>query len=297
MTSGSSLPDWNHIRAFLATADTGSLSAAARHLGLTQPTLSRQVAALEDELGIMLFERVGRTLELTQAGVEMLEHTRLMGEAADRVSLVATGQSQAIDGEVRITASDVFSAYLLPPALKKLREVAPDLYIIVVAANEIQNLMRREADIALRHVRPEQPDLIARLVAEPKAYLYAAQDYLDTKGVPTTLADLAHHDFVSFGDTKEMIGFLEPLGMPVTPKNFPIGSKNGLVAWQLCQDGFGIAIMGEDVAQLTPGMVRLLPDMPPIVFPIWLVTHRELHTSRRIRLVFDLLADHLSGKK
>ncbi|MGH1464495.1 MAG: LysR family transcriptional regulator [Cognatishimia sp.] len=297
MTSAPTLPDWNHIRAFLATAETGSLSAAARHLGLTQPTLSRQVAALEEELGIMLFERIGRTLELTQAGVEMLEHTRRMGEAADQVSLVATGQSQAIDGEVRITASDIFSAYMLPPALKTLRVKAPDLHIIVVAANEIQNLMRREADIALRHVRPDQPDLIAKLVAEPKAYFYAAQDYLDAKGIPTSVTDLGQHDFVSFGDIKEMIGFLEPLGVPVGPKNFPIGSKNGLVAWKLCQDGFGIGVMSEEVAAMTPGIVRLLPDLPPIIFPIWLVTHRELHTSRRIRLVFDLLAEHLSGKK
>lgn len=289
-------PDWNHIRAFLATAETGSLSAAARELGLTQPTLSRQVAALEEELGVMLFERVGRTLELTKAGLEMLEHTKDMGLAANKISLVATGQSQAIDGEVRITATDIFSVYLLPPVLKKLREVAPDLTIDLVAANDIQDIMRREADIAIRHVRPEQPDLIARLVAEPKAYFYASRSFVQQHGQPTDLKDLANFDFVSFGNAEEMVGFLKPLGIPLTENNMKIGSTNGLVAWQLCRDGFGIAVMSEHVANKDQDMVRLLPDVDPVVFPTWLVTHRELHTSRRIRLVYDMLAEYLQKR-
>ncbi|MGH1445425.1 MAG: LysR family transcriptional regulator [Cognatishimia sp.] len=297
MTNSSRMPDWNHIRAFLATANTGSLSAAARDLGLTQPTLSRQVAALEEELGIMLFERVGRTLELTQAGLELLEHTRTMGEAANRVSLVASGQSQDISGSISITSSDVFSAFVLPPALRKLRKAAPDLQVHVVAANDIQDLMRREADIALRHVRPEQPDLIAKLVYEPKAYFYASHEYLSERGTPETFDDLQNHDFISFGDTKEMTDFLTPMGILLSEKNFPIGSKNGLVAWEYCRQGFGVSVMGEDVVQGTNDMVRLFPEMEPIVFPVWLVTHRELHTSRRIRLVFDLLADHFSSYK
>ncbi len=290
------MPDWNHLRAFLATAETGSLSAAARELGLTQPTLSRQVSALEAELGIMLFERVGRNLELTQAGTELLEHTREMGDAANRVSLSATGQSQSIDGEVRITASDVFAANVLPKALKKIREAAPNLYVDVVAANDIQDLMRREADIAIRHVRPDQPDLIAKLVDEPKAYFYASESYIQRKGMPQSKQDLLDHEFISFGNLDEMIGFLEPIGVPVTTKNFVIGSANGLVAWRLCQEGFGISIMGEEIAQSETGMVRLLPDDPPVVFPMWLVAHRELHSSRRIRLVFDILSDFLSGQ-
>ena len=290
-------PDWNHIRAFMATAEHGSLSAAARALGLTQPTLSRQVAALEDELGVMLFERVGRSLELTQTGLEMLEHTRAMGSAVDRISLAATGQSQTIAGEVRITAADIFSAYVLPSILKPLREIAPDLGVDVVAANDIRDLMRREADIALRHVRPEQPDLIARLVAEPEANFYASEDYLQQRGTPLTIADMSAHDFISFGDAAEMLGFFEPLGLKLTKDNFRVGSENGLVSWEFCREGFGIAVMGDHVARKTPGMVRLLPDMAPIVFLIWLVTHRELHTSRKIRLVFDHLAENLKGIK
>ena len=285
--------DWNHLRAFLATAEEGSLSAAARALGLTQPTLSRQVAALEEALEIMLFERIGRSLNLTTAGMELLEHTRAMGDAARRVALAASGQAQSIEGRIRITASDIFSAHLLPPVLRQLRQQAPKLVIDVVAANDIRDLMRREADIAIRHVRPDQPDLIARLVTEATAHLYAATEYLDRRGRPARLADLAGHDFISFGDVDEMLGHYLPMGLPVSHDNFRLGSQSGVVAWEYTRQGFGITAMSDEVAEATPGIERVLPEMEPVRFPVWLTTHRELHTSRRIRLVFDALADFL----
>lgn len=287
------LPDWNHLRAFLATAESGSLSAAARELGQTQPTLSRQVTALEEELGVMLFERVGRALELTTTGIELLEHVRKMGEAAHHVSLVASGQSQTIAGDIRITASDVFSAHLLPPVLHRLREEAPELNIDIVAANDIQDLMRREADIAIRHVRPEQPDLIAKLIGEPKAHFYAHASYLQKHGRPQTVEELSNLDFISYGNPKEMIEFMTPLGLSLTLDNFRVGSSNGLVAWQYCCEGLGVSVMGESIASKTPNMEQIMPELPAVQFPMWLVTHRELNTSRRIRLVFDLLADYL----
>lgn len=286
--------DWNHARAFLTTAETGSLSAAARALGLTQPTLGRQVAALENDLGVMLFERVGRSLQLTTAGRELLEHVQTMSAAADRVALAASGQNQEIEGRVAITASDVYSAYLLPPILQDLREKAPKLRIEVVASDELRDLMRREADIAIRHVRPEQPDLIARLVREAEGFFYASPDYLAHKGRPKTLEDLAAHDFVGTGDVERMLTYLKPMGFPINVQNFRTGSESGLVAWELCKRGFGIAPMACEVAEMTADVVRVLPDLAPVVFPIWLTTHRELHTSRRIRLVFDTLAEHLA---
>ncbi|MDX1782050.1 MAG: LysR family transcriptional regulator, partial [Thalassovita sp.] len=287
---------WNHVRAFLSTAEEGSLSAAARKLNLTQPTLGRQVSALEDELGLMLFERVGRTLVLTSAGTELLDHVRAMGEAADRVALVATGQSHSIEGLIRLTASDVYSAFVLPQALMQLRREAPRLSIDIVASNDIRDLMRREADIAIRNVRPEQPDLIARLVQEASAHFYASTDYLNRRGRPQSPADLADHDFIHFGDAERMRELLSPLGLPLSVDNFRIGSNSGLVGWELTRQGFGISAMADEVAQQTPGVEKVLPEMDPITFPVWLATHRELHTSRRIRLVFDLLADHLSCK-
>ena len=294
MTNISSPPDWNHIRAFLITAEQGSLSAAARKLGQTQPTLSRQVAALENRLGIMLFERVGRRLELTQGGRELLAQTRIMGDAADRLALTALGQSQSISGEISITASDIFSAFLLPPVLLRLRSLAPQLKINVVADNDIRDILKREADIAIRHSRPTQPDLIARLVRQATAHFYASRSYLKARGVPKTIADLAKHDFVSIGKTERILEFLLPLGLPLDETNFSIGTQNGLVGWELVKQGFGIVIMSDEVAALTPGIERVLPKMDPIEFPVWLVTHRELHTSRRIRLVFDLLAEAMS---
>jgi len=286
--------DWNQARAFLATVEEGSLSAAARALGLTQPTLGRQVAALEAQLDIVLFERVGRSLVLTQSGIELLDHVRAMCEAANRISLTASGQSQTIEGRVRITASDVMSAHILPPALKRLSEIAPLVEIDVVAANDIRDLQLREADIAIRHVRPEQPDLIARLVNEATAHFYASKSYLDQHGRPGSFNEMSDHDFIGFGNNDRMIEILNPLGLSLTPKNFQVGSESGVVAWEMARNGLGIIVMSDVVAAGAPRIERVLPDMEPIVFPVWLAAHRELHTSRRIRLVFDLLAEFLA---
>ncbi|MCP5075933.1 MAG: LysR family transcriptional regulator [Rhodobacteraceae bacterium] len=288
--------DWNQARAFLATVEEGSLSAAARALGLTQPTLGRQVAALEQKLGVLLFERVGRSLVLTHSGLELLDHVRAMADAANLMSLTASGQVQSIDGQVRITASDVMSAYVLPPALKKLRGIAPQLEIEIVATDDLRDLQRREADIAIRHVRPEQPDLIARLLREDTAHFYASEEYLNKNGCPETTGDLASHDFVRFGDIDRILEYLDAIGISLTRKNFCVGSDSGVVSWQMVRQGLGITVMSDEVALQTPGIVQLLPFMKPIQFPIWLVTHRELHTSRRIRLVFDVLAECFSRK-
>ncbi len=283
--------DWNQARAFLATAEEGSLSAAARALGQTQPTLSRQVAALEEDLGVTLFERVGRSLTLTQAGLELLDHFRAMGDAAGRISLAASGQSQAIDGHVSITATNMLATLHLPPVLKRIREAAPGITLEIVAANEIRDLMRREADIAIRHARPEQPDLIARLVGETTAHLYASPDYLDRIGRPESPGDLSDTEWIGFGDVDRMLPVLNGLGLPLTADNIKLTSESGTVMLELVRQGLGITIFTRDVGTLNPDLERVLPDLEPIVVPVWLVTHRELHTSRRIRLVFDMLAE------
>lgn len=286
--------DWNLARAFLATAEEGSLSAAGRALGLTQPTLGRQVSALEDALGVVLFERVGRSLQLTQSGADLLAHVRAMRDAANNLSLSASGQSQTIEGTVVITISDLFSVHLLPPVLKQLRELAPRLHIDVLAVNDIRDLQRREADIAIRHVRPEQPDLIARLIAQMDAHFYASSHYLDRYGRPTTADEMTSHDFISMGDVDEMIAHLSAFGLSLSRENFRVKSENGILAWELVRQGFGIAPMPEIVGERTPGVERLFANVAPVAIPMWLTTHRELHSSRRIRLVFDTLAAHLS---
>ena len=174
--------DWNQLRAFLETADTGSLSAAARKLGLTQPTLSRQVAAIEQSMGVTLFERVGKTMALTPTGLDLLEHARAMGSAAEALSLAATGRSQALGGVVSVSASDMVAACLLPPLVRRLREREPGIAIEVIATNALSDLQRREADIAIRHVKPEQPDLIARLIREATACFYASEVWVQAHG-------------------------------------------------------------------------------------------------------------------
>lgn len=287
--------DWNHLRAFLATAETDSLSGAARRLGLTQPTLSRQVAALENTLSLMLFERVGRGLVLTDAGRELLSHIQDMGTAARRTAISANGQQSDLTGWVRVTASDIMSVHVMPDVVAQLRKLAPNLKVNIVATNDISDLMRREADIAIRHVRPQQPDLIARLVRVADGFFYGAKPFLDRVGRPKSKADLAKLDWVSFGDVDEMISYMTALDVPVTPDNFRVSSFNGLVSWEIAKAGLGICPMDSQVGDAAIGMERVLPEMGEITFPIWLVAHREIHTSPKIRLVFDVLAQCLSG--
>lgn len=288
--------DWNQARAFLATAEEGSLSAAARALGQTQPTLSRQVAALEESLGVTLFERVGRSLSLTQPGLELLDHFRAMGDAASRISLAASGQSQAIEGQVSITATNWTATYHLPAVLKQLREIAPAIEVHVVDSNELRDLTRREADIAIRHVRPEQPDLIAKKVGETSAHLYAAPEYLERLGRPETAGDLSDAAFIGVDNAERLLPVLNGLGLSLTRQNFKLITSSGTVILELVRQGLGISLLTKDIAALTPGLEPVLPALDPIPVPVWLVTHRELHTSRRIRLVFDLLADYFELK-
>lgn len=285
--------DWNQVRAFLATVETGSLSAAARSLGLTQPTLSRQVAALERDLGVMLFERIGRSLTLTAAGSELVAAVRDMGDAARRVSLAASSQSQSIAGLVRISASDVVAAYLLPAALERLQAIAPSIQIEIIASNAVSDLMRREADIAIRHVRPTQPDLVARRCPDTTARLYAATSYLDHHGRPRSGADLAEASFIGYTDAGGLVSELNARGLPITGSNFRWTTGSVVVAWEMIKQGLGPGVMFSLVADGTPDIEPVLPDIDPFPVPMWLATHRELHTSRRIRLVFDFLADTL----
>ncbi len=287
--------DWNQARAFLATAEEGSLSAAARALGQTQPTLSRQVSALEEHLGVTLFERVGRSLVLTQSGLGLLDHFRAMGNAANRISLAASGQSQAIEGHVRITTTNIVATYHLPPVLKRLQAVAPGIVIDVVASNEVRDLTRREADIAIRHGRPEQPDLIAKLVAESAAHLYASKAYLDRHGRPKTASDVADLDFIGFEEPERVIDLLNAHGLSLTRRNCRLTTASGTAMLEYAKQGLGIGIFVDETAALVPSLEQILPDVGPFPVPTWLVTHRELHTSRRIRLVFDLLAESFSG--
>lgn len=289
--------DWNHVRAFLATVEEGSLSAAARALGQTQPTLGRQIAALEEKLGVILFERVGRGLVLTPTGTELLDSVRAMADAAGRVSLAASGRNQAVEGPVCITASDAMSAYVLPPLLGKLRSLAPGITIDVVAANDIRDLQRREADIAIRHLRPDQPELIARLVRESAGYFYASADYTKARGFPLSVADRHGHDFIGYQPVDRFIAELARIGVSLEATDLKLRTESGVTAWEMVRQGLGISVMLQEIGDAAPGIERVFHDLPPAAVPIWLTAHRELMTSRRIRLVYDFLADELAASQ
>ncbi len=287
--------DWNQLKAFLETAETGSLSAAARKLGLTQPTLSRQVAAIEKHLGVTLFERVGKAMVITSTGLALLDHVRLMGAAADDVRVAATGQSQSVDGVVCISASEGVAAYLLPPVISRLRQQAPGIVIEVVSSDALSDLRRREADIAVRHVRPDQPDLIGRLIREATASFYASTTWVHQNGHPRTAEEAARHAFIGSDRSGRYLEYLRQHGLPLGPSNFVCYAENTMMNWALVRQGLGIGPMMDEIACAMPDVVRVLDDVPPVRFPFWLVTHRELRTARRIRLVFDMLADALGA--
>lgn len=286
--------DWNQARAFLVTAEEGSLSAAARALGLTQPTLSRQVAGIEKALGVTLFERTSRALLLTQAGAELLDHFRSMGDAANRISLTATGQSQTITGKVVIAATNGMATYFLPPVLKILRTRAPELQIEIIASNEMSDLRRREADIAIRHARPQDNNLIAKRLRDTTAQLYASTKYLDEAGRPSCAADLATMQFVGFDDPERRLGLMASRGIDLTTANFNFLTASVTLSVALIRQGFGIGILPVEIGEAYPELENPFPAFEPLKIETWLVAHRELRTNLRIRLVFDTIADGIS---
>lgn len=283
--------DWNRARAVVATAEAGSLSGAARKLGLTQPTLGRQVSAMEEELGLTLFTRAGKRMTLTDAGLSLIDHFRTMAEAAHRAALAASGQVQDIAGVVTVTASHLYASELMPPIVTRIRDEAPGLRIQINATNAMRDLMRREADIAIRHTRPDQPELTAKLVAEHDAALYAAPDLL-ARGPLETLPFIGY----DLGDTYGAM--LAERGVPIPPENFTVLSEDSHAQRAMARAGLGVVALPFWCGDPDPVLLRAQPDAPPLVrFPVWLAAHRDLHTSRRIRLVFDHLARGLSDMK
>jgi len=285
--------DWNRARAFLVTAEEGSLSAAARALGMTQPTLGRQVTALEQELGVVLFSRVGTGLVLTPGGLELLDQARIMGGAANRMSLSASGQSKEIEGSICISASEVDATFRLPAIIAKLRKMAPGIEVEIVASNTPSDLGRREADIAIRNFRPTQPELIAKKIKDIPAQLYATPEYLKNIGMPTTIVDLNQANFISFDSTDRLLKALNERGLNLSKENFRLISENYIVHWELVKQGLGIGIMPADIGDAEPLVQPVLEGFKLLTFPMWLTAHSELKTSRRVRMVFDLLATEL----
>lgn len=286
--------DWNRVKAFLIAAQEGSLSAAARAMGVAQPTLGRQVSALEQELNVTLFERVPHGLALTQSGLELIEAAKAMGVAANDLSLIASGQSQLLEGTVCISASELDASTYLPPVLKKIRAQEPGIIIEVVVSNQASDLQRREADIALRNFRPTQPDLIARKLREEPVWMYGSKKYIQSLGSPDSPKDLSDVSIIGYERTDQYLNLFNQVGFNLTQENIHLVSQNYTMQCSMMKQGLGLGLLSQYIGDHESGLVRAFENFGPLVsVPLWLVCHRELHTNLRVRKVFDVIVDQL----
>jgi DNA-binding transcriptional LysR family regulator len=286
--------DWNHARAFLTTLDTGSLSAAARKLGQSQPTIGRQIAELEAVLRVALFEKSGRRLLPTPAAYDLAEHVRTMAAAAERAALVAGGYVTEIDGSVTITSSEAEAVYVLPAVIERLRALHPGITVTLLVSNSPTDLARREADIGIRSFVADDPDLIIRKIRDDPIHLYATPGFLEHVGPMTSLADVALAGLIGLSSQPAMADTLRDLGIPVTAASFTVQTDSLTTYIALVRQGLGLGLLTPGVAERHPGLVRVFDGPPLVKVPMWLACHRDLKTSRRIRLVFDFLADELA---
>lgn len=286
--------DWNDIKALIAAAEAGSLSAAAASTGISQPTLGRKIDALEISLGLKLFERGPQGMALTDSGADMLAHARQMQDAAARLSLAASGRAETLEGTVRITAPEVMSAHHLPAILTRLLDAEPGVEVELVANNGTDNLLRREADIAIRMYRPTQADLIARKVTDMRLGLYAAETYLAAYGEPT-LATFANHRMVGYDRNPMIADWMSSHGVAAPPGFLRLRTDDQVVHWRMVVAGAGIGPNQIAVGEAEPKVRRILHELDLPTLPVWLTVHEELRTSALIRRVYDFVAEELAG--
>jgi len=286
--------DWNHTRAFLVTAEEGTLSAAAKALGMTQPTLSRQVVALEAELEVTLFERVGQRLVLTDSGAGLLEHARSMSNQAMLFSLAASGQSQQIEGLVVVSVGELDALFRLPQIIAKLRREEPGISVEIIVTNEPSDLKRREADIAIRNFRPTQNDLIAKKLGNENIWLYGTPGYLE-KIPKVKNIEFTDIQIIGFDQSDSISELLNKQGWQLSKHNFQVITSFQPLQLELCKEGLGAIFFPEDLGDKEPDLARAFEPMGPVMqLPVWLVCHQELRTSRRVRRVFDFIAKELN---
>jgi DNA-binding transcriptional LysR family regulator len=283
--------DWALVRTFLAVLDAGSLLGAARKLGAQQPTLSRQVAQLEAQVGAPLFERTGRGVTPTALALSIVDAARQMEQGADALGQALAGRRGAASGTVRITTSQVAAVWLLPPLLAELQAAEPGLQIELVASNALSNLLRREADIAVRMVRPTQQTLVARKLADLPIVAAAHERYLARAGTPREPADLLRHRLLGYDRDDTMRRGFAALGVPVTPAHFVMRTDDQVAYGRLVAAGAGIGFVARYNIAHWPGVQPLLPmlKIPPL--PCWLAVHREIRGNPLVRRVFDHLAE------
>lgn len=288
--------EWSDIKYFLAMVEAGSLSSAAKSMRVSQPTLSRRLTALEESLGASVFSRKSSGLELTAEGESLLSHAQLMSDQAVAIERIASGQDQRLSGSVCITVVESIGAEWLTCELFKCRELYPNIDIEMRIEDTSADLMRHEADIAIRMYRPTQPDLIAKKVAHMHYGTYTSQSYIDRKGTLTKIQDIREHDMVL--PTEATLQFLRPvlkksnveLGKPAFSSN----SSTAIIA--ALRQGYGIGFSSSLTAMRYPDLIPIFPEHR-LHNDIWLVTHADLRRSARIRAVYDFISDLFKGHK
>lgn len=282
--------NWALIPSFLAALDRGSLMAAARQLDTSQPTVGRHIGELEAQLGVVLFERTGRGLVPTAHAHRLAESARAMLGAADQLARQASGAQADTRGTVRITASQPVTCVLLPPLLVQLRQAHPDVQLELVASNAVSNLLQREADIALRMMRPDQSSLVTKRVGQVAIGTYAHRDYLRRRGTPRVPEDLLSHDLVGNDRNTDILRGFAGMGHPMEREDFAVRTDD-LNAYQAAVGaGLGVGFLARYVARQNPDLVPLLPMLAIPPLPMWLAVHREIRSNPRIRRVWDFLA-------
>ena len=286
--------DWTLLRSFLAVADTGSLSAAARATGQSQPTLGRHIRLLEEQAGGALFERHSKGLNLSALGQALRPGAEAMREGARQVAMATAGGDARMAGPVRITASIFVSVHLLPPIIAGIRARFSEIQIELVASDRSENLLFHEADIALRMYRPEQLDMITRHIGDLRLGLYAAPAYLRRRGAPESFHDILRHDIIGYDRDDRLIRGFREAGLEVTRESFPIRTDDQVAYWELVCAGAGLGIGQRPVADRDARVTRILPDAPLPTLPVWLTAHETLRRTPRIARVWDALAEGLA---
>lgn len=294
MTKSLNALDWSLVQAFLAVAETGSLSAAARSLRLSQPTIGRHIRTIEEELGADLFKRQARGMALTELGTALLDPARAMREAAEALSRAAAGGETEMAGTVRITASLFVSHHILPKIIAEIRHDHPEIQIDLVASDQSENLLFREADIAVRMYRPRQLDMVTRHVGDVKLGVFAAKSYLARRGQPGDDDTLMDHDIVGYDRNEEIIQGFRDAGINVDRSFFSVRTDNQTVYWELVRAGCGIGFSQIRAGQNDPTVEEIaLPfDIP--VLSVWLTAHEQIRQNPRVACVWDILARKLA---
>ncbi len=286
-------PDWSLWRSFGAVVEHGSLSAAARALNLSQPTMGRHIEALEASLGTVLFERTLTGLKPTETALRLYEPVEAARNALAEAAVRAEGATSALSGTVRITSSTVMCHYVLPELLYDLRQAFPQVAIELVPSDSVESLLLREADIAVRMFRPTQLELITRKLGEIPIVAVAHERYLQQRGVPERAEQLVEHDLIGFDRSDLLIAAARRMGYELSRSDFKVRTDSQPNNFELIKAGLGIGFAQGPLVAATPGLRRLLPDFTPPPLEVWLTTHKELFTSRRIRAIYDRLGEGL----